>query len=100
MNDQQVARLRQRFYLAREHVLEPEIVSSRGEQGCVGRQGDRRIRTTVSHIADDVFRGHMLGVGGAATVAAKEECSTSAHCVFNESERDIELRSELGGDTI
>ena len=42
----------------------------------------------------------MLCVGGAAAVAAKEESSTSAYRAFNESKRDIELGSELGGDTI
>jgi hypothetical protein len=41
----------------------------------------------------------MLGVGGAAAITAKKERPTGAHRVFDQPERDVELWSELGGDT-
>jgi len=40
----------------------------------------------------------MLGIGGAAAIAAKKERTARADGVFDETERDVELRSEVRGD--
>src|SRR4051812_24477016 len=94
MDDQEIAWVCQRLDLSRENMLEAEVVPGGGEERCVRREGNGRIRAPSAHVADDVFRRHVLRVGGAATVPTEEEGSTRAHGILDESERDVELRTE------
>src|SRR2546425_392816 len=70
---QHVARAGERLDLAREHLVEAQVVGARGEEGRVGREGDGAERGAVRLVAHDVLGGEVLRVGGAAAVAREKQ---------------------------
>ena len=71
--DQHVARPAQRLDLAGEDPDKAEVVACRSQGRAVGGEGDRRQAAARRLVADREFGGDMLGVGGAAAIAAEEE---------------------------
>jgi hypothetical protein len=98
VNHEQIARFRERFDLPREHAVESKVVTSGGEQGRVGRQRDRGVRTAIANVANDVLGREVLRVSRAAPVAAEKERTAAAHRVTYDLARAVEVGSQLLGD--
>lgn len=75
---QQVAGETQRLDLAGKYGLEAAVVGDSGEDGGIGSQSHRRQPAALAAKAADDFRGQVLGVGGAATIAAPEDFAPGA----------------------
>ena len=76
--DGDVAGPSERLDLARENLLEAEIVAGGGERGGVGGQRDRGDGGAVGLVADGQFGREMLGVGGAAAIAEEHQLAAAA----------------------
>jgi hypothetical protein len=79
---QEIAGTSQRFDLAREHLVEPHVVGRGGEQRRVSGERHGPQRGPLGFVADDVLGRDMLGVGGAATVAGKEQRAATPQGCF------------------
>ena len=77
--DQHVALPAERLHLTLEHALGTEVVRDGGEERRVGGERDRRDRwaEVVDRERADELRREVLGVRGAASVAADEELATA-----------------------
>src|SRR5881394_901091 len=73
-----VTRLGEGFDLPREHFVESHVVGTGGEEGRIRRERHRAHGGAIALIANDVFRGDMLGIGGAAAVAGEEQRAAAA----------------------
>lgn len=76
VGDEKVPRLAQSFDLPSEDGFESEIVSSGRQYRRVRRKGDGRHRPPLSGVPNNKLGGHMLRVGGTASVAAKQQRSS------------------------
>jgi hypothetical protein len=74
-----IAGLAERFDLAREDLVEAEVVGAGGENGGVGGEGDGAQGGAVVGEADDELGDEMLGVRGGASVAGDEELAAGLH---------------------
>src|ERR1041385_5963662 len=73
MDDEQIALLSECLYLPGKYLIEPEVISGRGQSGCVGSERERGIRATAALITNDVLGREVLGVGGAAAIATEKQ---------------------------
>src|SRR5258708_34817474 len=68
-----------RFHLAGENSFETVVVARSGEPRSVGGEGYRRQAGTLGSQTDHKFRGQVLGVGGAASIAEEDELAAVAN---------------------
>ena len=81
VQDQEVARTADRLYLSRKDLLEPEIISRRGQDGGVGGERYGRQGAASFDVAHHVLRRQVLCIGRAAAVATEVQGSTvSKNC--------------------
>jgi len=69
----QIARAAKRFDLAREDLVEAEIVAASRERRSVGGERQSRQRAAVFGEADGELGGEVLRVGSAAAIAEEED---------------------------
>jgi hypothetical protein len=77
--EEDVAGLAEGFDLAREDVVEAEVVAGGGKDGGVGGEGDGAKGGAVGGEADDELGYEVLGVGGRASIAGDEELAAVLH---------------------
>ena len=97
MNHQQVARPAERLDLPRKDLIKTEVVPRRREDRRVRGEGEGAKRAAVPAVTHDVFGGDVLGVGGAASVAAEEHRAAGKDDVAGQVSRLGDLRAELVG---
>ena len=73
MENQKIGRPAESFHLSSEYLLEAHVIGGRGEEGGIGRQRERGEAGAFLLMADDVFRGDMLRICGAAAVPGEEQ---------------------------
>ena len=66
----------ERCDLAREHIVEADVIAGRSQRGTVGRQRDRSNGIAILLVANGQLRGEMLGSSCAATIAEQKDFTT------------------------
>src|SRR5207247_716407 len=93
--DEEVACVAEGFDLAREDLVEAEIVGGAGDDGGIAQRDGGEGAAVFLETGDELF-GEMHGVGGGAAVAGDEDFAFALpagfHCLGN----FVELRREGG----
>lgn len=93
--DHEISGLTETFDLAREGGVITVVIDDAGQESAVGVECDRRDRAAVFEITSDELGGKVLGLGGAATVAADQKLFPGEECFNDECPGAIDLGADF-----
>ena len=89
-----VTRLREALDLAREDDVVAVVVADAGQQRAIGAERDGRERPAVFEKTSDQLGGEVLGFGGAATVATRDDFFPGVQSAQDQIAGAVDLRTQ------